>query len=356
MNNKTPFYDPHLSYAENCQKGPFGSFADEEIVKDIGEPQHTFLGYPVYLPFGIPAGPVPNSSFCKGAFNKGFDIVMYKTVRTASHPCNPFPNIVPVKNDGKITFEQAQEGLEVGEDFTDPIAITNSFGVPSLSPEEWVPDLKKAVKMARKGQILVGTFQGTNRGEGEESFINDWVKGALLMKECGVKVVEMNLSCPNEGKLSLLCHDTDRVIKIATEVKKVIPDIPVLLKISYFQNDEHLEDFITRLAPIVDGFDTINTIAGKISNTDGSQALPGKGRHISGVCGAPIKWAGLEMVKRIAFIRKKGNYDFVIIGTGGVTTPDDFKEYKKAGADAVMSATGAMWNTSLAKEIKNDIL
>ncbi|MEK9161093.1 MAG: diguanylate cyclase, partial [Patescibacteria group bacterium] len=40
-------------------------------------------------------------------------------------------------------------------------------------------------------------------------------------------------------------------------------------------------------------------------------------------------------------------------GVGGVTRPEDYKEYRDAGADVVMSATGAMWNPYLAKEIKD---
>lgn len=35
--------------------------------------------------------------------------------------------------------------------------------------------------------------------------------------------------------------------------------------------------------------------------------------------------------------------------------PDDFFEYQKAGANFVMSATGAMWNPYLAREIKEKL-
>ena len=38
-----------------------------------------------------------------------------------------------------------------------------------------------------------------------------------------------------------------------------------------------------------------------------------------------------------------------------VITPADYKEYRDAGADAVMSATGAMWNSHLAAEIKDSL-
>ena len=37
---------------------------------------------------------------------------------------------------------------------------------------------------------------------------------------------------------------------------------------------------------------------------------------------------------------------------GGVIRPEDYKAYREAGANAVMSATGAMWNARLAQDIK----
>jgi dihydroorotate dehydrogenase len=355
-NLKIPFYDPLKSYEDNCKDGPFGGFTDGIVYKERGEPQYDFFGKKVYLPFGIPAGPIPNANFCKGAFDKGFDLIMYKTVRTQAKTCNKFPNIVPVQIEGDLTIEKARNGLVIDSDFKDPIAITNSFGVPSLSPKEWQPDFKKAQKFAKKGQVMIATFQGTNTGDGEEAFIEDWKKGAELIMETNPDIIEMNLSCPNEGTTNLLCHDTNRVVKIATEVRKIVGKTPLLVKMSYFENEDTLIDFIEKLSPILDGFNAINTIAGEIRNAQGEQALPGKGRLISGVCGAPIKWAGINMVKRMAKIRENLNANFKIIGTGGVTNAQDYKDYIAAGADAVMSATGAMWNTDLAKEIKAEVL
>ena len=37
-------------------------------------------------------------------------------------------------------------------------------------------------------------------------------------------------------------------------------------------------------------------------------------------------------------------------------TSDDFFEYRNAGADFVMSATGAMWNPYLARDIKERLI
>ena len=75
----TPFYDPQKTYEDNFQEGPFGAFSPTFAGSEVGAPIPSgvgtdFLGVKVNSPFGIPAGPLINSNFCKGAFDKGFDI------------------------------------------------------------------------------------------------------------------------------------------------------------------------------------------------------------------------------------------------------------------------------------------
>ena len=78
----TPFYDPLLTYEENYASGPFGAFVDPVKVESAAQPAERFLGHLVHRPFGIPAGPLLNARFCAAAFTMGFDINVYKTVRT----------------------------------------------------------------------------------------------------------------------------------------------------------------------------------------------------------------------------------------------------------------------------------
>ena len=111
--------------------------------------------------------------------------------------------------------------------------------------------------------------------------------------------------------------------------------------------------FIREIGNKVEGISAINTIAAEIIDENGNRALLGEERLHSGVCGHAIKWAGLEMVDKLKKLRTEFNYSYKIIGVGGVCTPDDFFEYLNAGADFVMSATGAMWNPYLAREIKS---
>ena len=355
-----PFYDPEKSYEENYENGPFGAFADGKIIENKNkELKFNFLGFKVNSPFGIPAGPLVNGNFMASAFNKGFDICVYKTVRTREKKVNQWPNILAVSVEGDLTLEKAKHGLVTKKQFNEPLAITNSFGNPSYDPKIWQEDIAKLVKWAneQKGKIVCGMIEGTRWSDDftEQDFLNDWILAARLMNETKIQVIEANFSCPNEGNQveRLLCFDTAQACRIAEAIKKEIGKTPLVIKIPYFENEAELKEMVQKMGKIVDGFSAINTIPSAVYDEKGNQALPGGGWRLkSGICGVPIKWAGLDMVRRLKLLRAEFGYSYTIIGVGGVTNPEDFFEYRKAGADIVMSATGAMWNPYLAKEIK----
>jgi dihydroorotate dehydrogenase (NAD+) catalytic subunit len=347
-----PYYDPEKSYEENFEKGPFGAFSDGEVIENNSKKTYNFLGFKVNSPFGIPSGPLINGKFVKAALNKGFDLVEYKDTRSHKHPCHPLPNIVPLEVEGDMTLEMASKGVKVAKEYKAPISITNSFGIPSMDPSFWQNDLREAMLYAKEGQIVIGGVQGTLQETGGfDAYLEDFIFTARLVKETGVKVIELNLSCPNEGINNLLCFDVDHSEKVVKAVKKELGDIPLIIKISYFPEIEHLERLVKRVGSNVEAISAINTIPSKIIDDNGEPALTG-GRVTSGTCGAPIKWAGLDMTKKLKSLREKLGLSYSIIGVGGVTTPEDFFEYMEAGADAVMSGTGSMWNPFLAKDIK----
>ena len=350
----TPFYDPEKSYEENFEEGPFGAFSDGEVIENKGEPKFNFLGLKVNSPFGIAAGPLVNSKFVNAALDKGFDIPVYKTVRSTVFPCHPFPNVVPIKMNGDLTLEKMKQGVIVDRNNQGiPELITNSFGMPSKDPEVWQEDVKKVIGKAKEGQVVVLSFVGTFRkNQTMEEFIADYALVAKEAAQTGVKILEANFSCPNIGNEGLVCFNLDMTKKICQTVRKEIGNIPLIAKIAYFSDNEQLRILVKEIGNLVEAISSVNTLPAQVLDENGVQALPGEGRLISGLCGHAIKWAGLEMVKKLKKLREEFNYKFQIIGVGGVTTADDFFEYRKAGADIVMSATGAMWNPYLAQEIK----
>ena len=234
--------------------------------------------------------------------------------------------------------------------------MTNSFGVPSMAPEIWQPDMAAAVRMAGPGQVVIGSFQGTpDPSGGVEAYLADFVLAARLVHETGARMLEVNLSCPNEGTAHLLCFDTERARRVIEAVKNEIGDVPLIAKIAYFPDQEALRRLVDGVGRAADAIAAINTISAEIVDKNDEQALPGEGRLRSGVGGGAIRWAGLEMVERLARLRDDLSLQFSIVGIGGISTPADYATYRVAGADAAMSATAAMWNPRLAQQIKQEI-
>ncbi len=353
---KKPFYDPGKTYQYNYDYGPFTDGIETKHVMSKGEMRYSFLGHKVYSPFGIPSGPLLNSNYVKYAFEKGFDIAVYKTVRVDYYPCHPFPNILSLKIDGDLTLEKMKGELTTDFVYKDRMSITNSFGVPSKEPAVWQEDVRKALTYEKKGQLLVLSFMGTvKKNQTQQEFIDDFVLAARLSKETGAKVLEANLSCPNVGNEGLVCYNLAITPQIVSAIRKELNNTPLILKIGYFQDEKALERIAAVAAEYADAIAAINTLQTSIVDKYSYQALPGKMRSVSGVCGAAIKWAGIDMVKRLRKIREKNNYHYQIIGVGGVIEPKDYFYYKKAGADVVMSATGAMWYPDLAARIKKQL-
>lgn len=350
---RAPFFDPNKTYAENWEQGPFNDFADGVVLERRGEPAYEFLGQKLLYPLGIPAGPLLNGAYVRAALDKGFDVPVHKTVRSRVRESNLWPNVLGADIPGDLTLEMAQRPITVRNAYTEPLSITNSFGNPSYLPDVWQKDLRESIAHARPGQLVMCSYEGTKWEEDwtTERYVQDWADGMRLLKEAGVKVVEANFSCPNEGAAQLLCFDVAKVRRVSEAIKERIGDTPLVIKIAYFGENE-LRELVREVGTVVDGFSAINTIPAPVVNPDGTQALPGAHRVKSGICGHAVKWAGLDMTRRLRALREELGMSYGIIGCGGVTVPSDFKEYRDAGADVVMTATGAMWNGYLAREIQ----
>lgn len=359
--HRKAFYDPTKTYDDNFDDGPTVVSQDDKPYKNQGQPEFTFLGKPLYSPFGIPAGPVPNAKFVKYCFDRSFDTVVYKTQRSIEFKVNQFPNVLYLDIDGDLTLERAAKPLRgsIQTDMPiDKISITNSFGNPSRGPKFWIDDMKKAHGYQGKGQLLIGSAVGTiKEGFSNADYYKDFADAAEMVKRSGVEAIEVNLSCPNVANEGILCYTREAVLDITRQVKQRIGASPLIIKLGYYTKGQQklLEQIMVDISPFVSAISAINTIPAPVVDASGKQALPGPNRLNAGICGASIKWAGLDMVKRLDTLRKKNGYKYEIIGVGGVMKVADFKEYRKAGADLVQSATGAMWNPQLAAQIKKTL-
>jgi len=355
-NQPATFFDPAKTFDDNFDHGPY--LSKTPAYQNSGEPTYSFLGHKLYSPFGIAAGSLPTSKHAQGAFKRGFDVVCYKTQRSVPFPANEFPNVVYIDIKGSLTLERAAKPLRGLLNSAEPLekmTITNSFGNPSRGPDFWVDDMKQAVAVQGKGQLLIASVVGTIQdGFTPEEYYDDFAKTAALAVSAGVQAIELNLSCPNVASEGVLCYNHDAVVSVCRKAKEALGNLPLIAKIGYFSPDQQdlLEKIVLDTKGYISAFSAINTIPAAVVDEQGKQLLPGEGRLKSGICGASIKWAGLDMVQRLNALRKQHSLKYEIIGVGGVMSPTDFHDYRKAGADVVQSVTAAMWNDQLAAEIK----
>ena len=294
MKKHIPYYDPMKSYEDNYKNGPFGIFRESVPMPSLSE-KYTFFDFPVDIPFGIPAGPLLNGAFMVSAWRSGFSINTYKTVRSRSFPCHQFPNIIAVhgKNmdihPGDVVLGDTDiSTIDITHD-----GITNSFGVPSQSPDIWINDMKETVLMTPSGSVCIASFMGTKEEHmTKEQYVRDFSKTCEYIKQTGARILEVNFSCPNIGKEGLICNDTQTSGDILEELHRAKGNNPLLVKIGYFSKEQQpdLEILLEHIHRFADGVVAINTIPATVIDENGDQVLPGSPvRRSSGTCGAAIR-------------------------------------------------------------------
>lgn len=339
-----PLYAIEKSYLENAERGPF---FEGEIPPREWRESYDFLGYQVSSRIGVPAGPLLNSEWIKLAAALHYDIVCYKTIRTKAYPGHPVPNIVFVEANAQLSDQTGILKQQISPP-SDPatIGITNSFGMPSRSPEYLRVDIPRAQSYLQQGQVMIVSVVGSAE---EENFFEDFVNAALLAKDCGAKIIEGNYSCPNVGKKEgSLYLDPEAIYTLTSRICKAIAPIPFIIKVGCYPNATLLREACLAAARGgARGISGINSISKTIVNEKGEPAL-GLSRPVSGVCGSPIREAALQFVRECRTVIDQEKLDLQLIGCGGITLPEHFDEFFNAGASVAMTATGMMWNPTLA--------
>lgn len=374
-------YNANATYEENYANGPDARFLPTQYFPKVtyqGEPKYQFLDIPLHIPFGVPAGPLLNANFVKMALNAGFCFPTYKTVRSVQWKSNDWPNVLSIKTKMKSLFsEQEAEvlGLQFrGKDYSNKnLSISNSFGVPSQSPDIWTQDFASLATYAKRpGNHVALSFQGSHFNQNTQknaadAFYHDVKKTCGMafdaVQKAGFCLLEINLSCPNEAQQPIYKNLTSAVATLknaalALREKNTHPTqkVKLIAKIGTL-NDEETNIFLSEAAHYIDGVSAINTVLAKIYDHNGTPAL-GSGAPTGGVCGHLIYEQGLRMMSRLAERREKlglKNTQLGFIGVGGVSQAEHFHSYRNAGADVVQAATGMMWNLNLAQEIAQSL-
>lgn len=345
-----PIYDIKKSYLENAEHGPFFDGLIPKKSLSYQEERMDFLGFSVASRIGVAAGPLLNSKWITLAAKLGYDIPVYKTIRTKEYASHAMPNVIYVDTHGSLHPEDPKYSVEqipLPPKQIEDLAITNSFGMPSRSPAFLLEDIPRANASLQEGQVMVVSVVGSVHTE--RSFLEDFIAVATLAKAAGAKIIEANFSCPNvKTKEGCVYMSPSAVAEIGRALVKAIYPIPLIIKVGVFPSKQLLQEvLITAAQNGIRAVSGINSVSSKVIDSKGKPPL-GFDRLTSGICGGPILPMAVRFITQAAEIVQKEKLDLTLIGVGGISLPEHFDTFFNAGANIAMTATGMMWDPYLA--------
>ena len=154
--------------------------------------------------------------------------------------------------------------------------------------------------------------------------LDDYIKGAELLRGKDIDVIELNISCPNVKAGGMAFGIKNEVAReVVREVRKVV-DKPLVIKLS-----PNAED-IVGMARVceeegADGVSLVNTF--KALAIDINKRKPVFDNVYAGLSGPAIKPIALRMVNEVS-----KNIEIPVWGMGGITNVNDAIEFLMAGS------------------------
>lgn len=354
-----PAYNILQPYKAN-RVGPWGPLVAN---RPRSSARWTLLGRSVDFPIGVPASVLTaNSRWISYWSSNGYNVLTYKTVRSREQAEYPQPNWVLASDVAEPFSVDRPPEVITAEDWdwiapgSATVTTANSFGIPSAGPESWQPDVERALQQLYDNQLLLVSVLGDIYEDDEltaDQLARDFVRVAAQAAETGAEVIELNLSCPNlltsTGVQPPLCHDLALTRRIVGEVRRALPDLPLVAKLSYLKRDG-LAPLVQGIGSMVQGIAGINALQLPVMRRNEPSMPTFPERREAGVSGIAIRNHALDFVRNLCSLRDEGRYTFDVIAMGGVTSPDSFRQLKSAGATAVQSASGVFTNPLLASD------
>jgi dihydroorotate dehydrogenase (NAD+) catalytic subunit len=305
------------------------------------------FGRPLNSSLGIAAGPLLNSKWVEAYARLGFDVLTYATVRSTFQAAHALPNIRHVDN-----REQAAVVARPGNNGGPTIAV--SLGEPSMEPDVWRKDLRRAKERIGRGQILIVSVIGTPRPGGDaEALSADYAQCAAWAAECGADAIEVQLATPDPftEQPQMIYENVTLAARILYRTRTSV-GLPVLARLGPFKTPRALHETATRLAPWAHGYVLVHSINRRVFDEKGGPAFEGAGRERADVVGAQTFTVAARQVAEMLAWRKAGAWDRAILAVGGISTVERARDVLREGADAVLVATAALFDPLFAARFR----
>ena len=289
---------------------------------------------------GIAAGPLINSKWVESFARIGYDILTYATVRSDFRAAHALPNIRQVENQEQAAIITRRTHINGN------MTIAVSMGLPSMEPDVWRKDVRRAKDKIREGQMLIVSVLGTTPPGGDaEALIADYAQCAAWAVEAGADAVEVHLAQPdalfepNQMIYENIPLSAQVLYRVRTRVS-----VPVLAKVGPFRTPRALHDTATKLAPWTNGFVLVHGITRRVVDDKGNAAFEGDGRDRADVVGSDTFQVSSRQVEEMISWRKAGAWDRAVIAVGGLTTVERARQVLREGANAALIATAALFD------------
>ncbi|MCL2809811.1 MAG: dihydroorotate dehydrogenase [Treponema sp.] len=228
-----------------------------------------------------------------------------------------------------IVPRAGNKGVRVWET---PSGLLNSIGLENIGIVDFIE--KDLPNMKKLGPAIIANLSG---GESDE-----YVKGAVLLNESSVDIIELNISCPNV-KVGGMAFGLDpgTAAALVSAVRRVCRDKPLMVKLS--PNAPSLS--AVALACVNAGADALSLVnTFKAMAIDIINRKPVFENTTAGLSGPAIKPIALRMVWELFETLKDSNIQVPIVGLGGISCTNDALEFLMAGACAIQVGSATFAN------------
>jgi dihydroorotate dehydrogenase (NAD+) catalytic subunit len=240
-----------------------------------------------------------------------------------------------------LTFapRDGNKGVRVWET---PSGLINSIGLENPGIQSFLENDLDYMK--RLGPAIIANLSGSSSDE--------YIKGAALLNESSVDMIELNISCPNvkDGGLTFGL-DAGTAAALVVSVRRVCKHKPLMVKLS--PNCPSIASVANACINAgADALSLVNTI--RAMAIDIENRKPVFDNIIAGLSGPAIKPIALRMVWELKDTLKNMK-DIPIVGLGGISCTNDALEFLMAGADAIQVGTATFANPHAMVEIIDGI-
>ena len=219
-----------------------------------------------------------------------------------------------------------------------PSGLLHSIGLENPGIVDFIEN--ELPHLRELGPVLIANLSGSS--------IEEYVRGARLLSTSGVKMIELNLSCPNvESKGMPFGLDPDTAASVTSQVRKAAVKMPLMAKLSPDAPDLAA----VALACVAAGADAVSLVNSFTAMAiDTGKRKPVFDNTTAGLSGPCIRPIALRMVWELCETVK-----VPVVGVGGIASASDALQFLLAGAAAVQVGSATFAHPPLMNEVISGI-